>query len=102
MKLALATISYLITVFALALLAIRVRRLIAIYKKQQPDPTRSNDKSARFKNMLKEVLGHTKMLNFTGTGVAHWFVMIGFGALFGTLVTAYGQVISYYEPFGCA
>jgi len=93
MKLALATISYLITVFALVLLAIRVRQLIAIYKKQQPDPTRSNNKSARFKNMLKEVLGHTKMLNFTGTGIAHWFVMIGFGALFGTLLTAYGQVI---------
>ena len=93
MKLALATISYLITVFALVLLAIRVRQLIAMYKKQQPDPTRSNDKSARFKNMLKEVLGHTKMLNFTGSGIAHWFVMIGFGALFGTLVTAYGQVI---------
>jgi Fe-S oxidoreductase len=94
MKLALVTISYLITVFALILLAIRVRQLIAIYKKQQPDPTRSNDKSARFTNMLKEVLGHTKMLNFTGTGIAHWFVMIGFGALFGTLVTAYGQVIN--------
>ena len=94
MKLALATISYLITAIALVLLAIRVRQLIAIYKKQQPDPTRSNNKSARFKNMLTEVLGHTKMLNFTGTGIAHWFVMIGFGALFGTLVTAYGQVIN--------
>ena len=34
------------------------------------------------------------MLNFTATGIAHWFVMIGFGALFGTLVTAYGQLIS--------
>jgi Fe-S oxidoreductase len=44
--------------------------------------------------MLKEVLGHTKMLNFTATGIAHWFVMIGFGALFGTLITAYGQVIN--------
>jgi Fe-S oxidoreductase len=94
MKLALATLSYLITVFALVLLTIRVRQLIAIYKKQQPDPTRSNNKSARLANMFKEVLGHTKMLNFTGTGIAHWFVMIGFGALFGTLVTAYGQVIN--------
>ncbi|QLL23016.1 (Fe-S)-binding protein [Actinobacteria bacterium IMCC25003] len=94
MKLALAAISYLITAFALVLLAIRVRQLIAMYKQQQPDPTRSNDKSVRFKNMLKEVLCHTKMLNFTGTGIAHWFVMIGFGALFGTLVTAYGQVIN--------
>jgi len=94
MTLVLATISYLITVFALVLLTVRVRQLIAIYRKQQPDPTRSANKSARFNNMLKEVLGHTKMLNFTGTGIAHWFVMIGFGALFGTLVTAYGQVIN--------
>ena len=93
MQFALAGISYLITVIALVLLFIRVRQLIAIFKKQQPDPTSNNDKPARFKNMLKEVLGHTKMLNFTGTGIAHWFVMIGFGALFGTLVTAYGQVI---------
>ncbi len=93
MNIALASISYLITAFAVTFLAIRARHLISLYKKQQPDPTRSGDKSARMKNMLKEVLGHTKMLNFTGTGIAHWFVMIGFGALFGTLVTAYGQVI---------
>jgi len=93
MNLALASISYLITAVAVVFLAVRVRHLISLYKKQQPDPTRSGDKSARMKNMLKEVLGHTKMLNFTGTGIAHWFVMIGFGALFGTLVTAYGQVI---------
>jgi Fe-S oxidoreductase len=93
MNSALAAISYLITAVALILLTVRVRTLISIYKKQQPDPTRSNNKSARFTNMLKEVLGHTKMLKFTGSGIAHWFVMIGFGALFGTLVTAYGQVI---------
>jgi Fe-S oxidoreductase len=94
MKLALAGISYLVTVFALILLTIRVRHLIALYKKQQPDPTRNNNKSVRMQNMFKEVLGHTKMLNFTGSGIAHWFVMIGFGALFGTLITAYGQVIN--------
>ena len=94
MKFALAGLSYLITAFALIFLTVRVRQLIAIYKKQQPDPTRSNNQSARFKNMLTEVLGHTKMLNFTATGIAHWFVMIGFGALFGTLITAYGQVIN--------
>ena len=93
MNYALAGISYLITAVALILLTIRIRTLISLYKKQQPDPTRSNNKSARLKNMFKEVLGHTKMLKFTGSGIAHWFVMIGFGALFGTLVTAYGQVI---------
>ena len=94
MKFALAGLSYLITAFALIFLTVRVRQLIALYKKQQPDPTRSNNQSARFKNMLTEVLGHTKMLNFTATGIAHWFVMSGFGALFGTLITAYGQVIN--------
>ncbi|MBU6380618.1 MAG: Fe-S oxidoreductase, partial [Acidobacteria bacterium] len=94
MKLALASISYLITAVALILLATQGRRFLAIFKKQQPDPTRSDNKSARIKNMLKEVLGHTKMLSFTGSGIAHWFVMIGFGALVGTLITAYGQVIN--------
>ncbi len=93
MNYALAGISYLSTAVALTLLTFRVRTLIGLYKKQQPDPTRSNNKAARLKNMFKEVLGHTKMLKFTGSGIAHWFVMIGFGALFGTLVTAYGQVI---------
>ena len=91
---ALTALSYLITIVAVTLFALRSRQLIGIYKKQQPDPTRSENSGARFKNMLKEVLGHTKMLNFTATGIAHWFVMIGFGALFGTLVTAYGQVIN--------
>jgi Fe-S oxidoreductase len=88
-----AALSYLLTIVAVSLFTIRVRQLIAIYKKQQPDPTRSGNRAARTKNMLKEVLGHTKMLNFTATGIAHWFVMVGFGALFGTLITAYGQLI---------
>ena len=96
MNLLLVVLAYGITVAALVLLAIRVRQLIAIYKKGQPDPTRSNNRASRFWNMTREVLGHTKMLNFTGTGIAHWFVMIGFGALFGTLVTAYGQLINPY------
>ena len=94
MTLALAALAYGITVSALVLLAIRVRALIAVYKKGQPDPTRSANGGARFKNMLTEVLGHTKMLNFTGTGIAHWFVMVGFGALLGTLITAYGQILN--------
>jgi len=89
LTLALMIIAYGITVAALALLAIRVRQLIGIYKKGTADPTRSGNRGARLKNTLKETLGHTKMLNFTATGIAHWFVMIGFGALFGTLIQAY-------------
>lgn len=101
-------IAYGATVAALLLVARAVRALLSIYKKGQPDPTRSTFKKERLTNMLKETLGHTKMLNFSVTGVAHWFVMIGFGSLFGTLVTAYGQVfnpefalpvIGHWQPY---
>jgi len=44
--------------------------------------------------MTHEILSHTKMTRFTPSGVAHWFVMIGFVTLFGSLVQAYGEVIS--------
>jgi hypothetical protein len=93
MNLALAGLSYGITVVALLLLAIRTKKLIGIYKKGQADPTRGNDKKLRLKMAFGEIFGHTKMFNFTVVGFAHWFVMIGFFVLFGTLVTAYGQLV---------
>ena len=93
MNLLYVVIAYGITVIALALMAVRTRALIGIYKKGQPDPTRSNDRGKRLRMAAGEIFGHTKMFNFTIVGFAHWFVMIGFGALFGTLVTAYGQLI---------
>jgi Fe-S oxidoreductase len=93
LTLALMIGAYGITIAALTLLAIRVRQLIGIYKKGAADPTRSGNRGARLKNTLKETLGHTKMLNFTATGIAHWFVMIGFGALFGTLIQAYFLIV---------
>jgi Fe-S oxidoreductase len=93
MDLVLALLSYGITVVAVGLFTARSLEMYRRIKAGQPDPTRSNEKGKRLALMTKEVLGHTKMLNFTGSGIAHWFVMIGFVALFGTLVTAYGQVI---------
>ena len=93
MDLILGLLSYGITVVAVGLFAVRSLEMYRRIKAGQPDPTRSNEKGKRFALMTREVLGHTKMLNFTGSGIAHWFVMIGFVALFGTLVTAYGQVL---------
>ena len=90
----LAIIAYLLTVVAVGIFAVRA---FALYKKisaGQKDNSRSSNKAARFKNMLREIFTHTKMLNFTVTGIAHWFVMIGFFALLGTLITAYGQLIN--------
>ena len=97
MRLLPGILSYAVTVFAIGLLVVKVREFLAIFRKQQPDPTRRNDRTARLKNMFKEILLHTKMLNFTGSGIAHWFVMVGFVTLIGTLVTAYGQV--FYPEF---
>ena len=86
--------SYLLTVVAVGIFSLRLFKLLTKILAGQADPSRFNDKGQRFKNMLVEVLSHTKMLNFSMTGVAHWFVMIGFFALLGTLITAYGQLIN--------
>ncbi|MSY49534.1 MAG: 4Fe-4S dicluster domain-containing protein, partial [Actinobacteria bacterium] len=94
MNLTLVVIAYGITLVALALMGVRTRQLIGFYKKGQADPTRSNDRGKRLRMALGEILGHTKMFNFTVVGFAHWFVMIGFVALLGTLITAYGQLIN--------
>ena len=93
MTLALALLSYGITLVALVMIALRGRTLYRLIASGQPDHSRSNLKGRRLALMTKEVLGHSKMLNFTATGIAHWFVMIGFVSLFGTLATAYGQVL---------
>ena len=94
MNLTLAAISYGITVVALVLITVRARKLIGIYKKGAADPTRGENKGQRLRMALREIFGHTKMFNFTVVGFAHWFVMVGFVVLFGTLVTAYGQLIN--------
>ena len=85
--------AYLITVVALVAISIKSMELYRRIKAGQPDPTRGNNKDQRFALMVREVLTHAKMLKFTGSGIAHWFVMIGFVSLFGTLVTAYGQIL---------
>ena len=89
----LALIAYLLTVIAVGIFTFRSYQLFKKISAGQKDPSRFINKRKRFTNMFREVLTHTKMLNFTATGIAHWFVMIGFFALLGTLVTAYGQLI---------
>ena len=98
---ALAILAYLITLVALVAITYRSLELYRRIKAGQPDPTRGDQKGKRFALMTREVLTHAKMLNFTGSGIAHWFVMIGFVSLFGTLGTAYGQVIDphFVIPF---
>ncbi|MSW99160.1 MAG: Fe-S oxidoreductase, partial [Actinobacteria bacterium] len=81
MTLLLGLLAYSVTAVALVLIAIRGREMYRRIKSGQPDPTRSGEKGARLRNAAAEILGHGKMLKFTGSGIAHWFVMIGFVAL---------------------
>ena len=90
----LAIIAYLLTVVAIGIFTFRSFQLFKKISAGQSDPARFLNKGQRTKNMLREVLTHTKMLNFTATGIAHWFVMVGFFSLLGTLITAYGQLLN--------
>ena len=83
----------LLTTLALSLFAWRSVELYERIARGQKDPARFLNKRLRAKAMLKEVLTHSKMLRFTASGIAHWFVMVGFVSLLGTLITAYGQLV---------
>ncbi|MGN6688429.1 MAG: (Fe-S)-binding protein [Actinomycetales bacterium] len=87
-------VSLVVTVVALALVARAARSIIGILHLGAPDGSRSGQRGERTKAMLRETLGHSRMLQWSLVGSAHWFVFIGFGALFFTLVTAYGQLFA--------
>ena len=89
-----AYLAYGTTVVALALLAVKVREIYSIFRAGQPDPTRGGNPMERATTMVSQILLHTKMRKFNPSGVAHWFVMIGFFALAGSLIQAYGEVLS--------
>ena len=97
----LAIVLYLFTAFGLGNFLLKGREMYRRISAGQSDPARFLNKGERAKAMAKEILLHTRMLRFTGSAIAHWFVMIGFVALLGTLVTAYGQLIdaSFVIPF---
>jgi Fe-S oxidoreductase len=86
------TIAVVATLVALALVVQTAQRIISIVGLGQPDPSRSGDGGRRLGTMVRETLGHTRMLQWGVVGAAHWFVFIGFGALFFTLIEAYGEL----------
>lgn len=95
MRLALFILVMAALAFSLVRFGLAIRRLLSVIRLGQQDPTRTDEPSSRWKNMAIETLGHTRMLQLNHVGIAHWFVFVGFGALFFTLVTAFGQV---YDP----
>ena len=84
-------VSLAIAAVGIALFVRAIRSIIGVIKVGQP-ASRTDAPGARTVTLLKESLGHTRMLQWTWVGAAHWFVFVGFGLLFFTLVTAFGQL----------
>lgn len=85
-------VSLAITLVAIALFAQAVGRIVATIKLGQPAVGRSEEPARRWLTLAKETLGHTRMLQWSHIGVLHWFIFVGFGFLFFTLLTAFGQL----------
>jgi Fe-S oxidoreductase len=82
------------TATGVALFAKAVARFVATLRWGRPDPTRTDRPWRRTVTLVKEFLGHTRMAKLPIVAAAHWFVMVSFGLLFLTLVTAFGQLFS--------
>src|SRR6478735_9152915 len=85
-------VSLAITLVAVALFGTAISQIVATVRIGQPTVGRSRDAARRWRTMLVETLGHTRMLQWSLIGAMHWFVFVGFGFLFLTLVTAFGQL----------
>ncbi|WP_053204893.1 (Fe-S)-binding protein [Jiangella muralis] len=81
-----------VTTLSLVVLTDAIKRMVRVIRLGGPAPGRKLNPSARTRTLVREFLGHTKMAKRPVVAAAHWFVMVGFFALFFTLVTAYGQL----------
>src|SRR6476619_6356667 len=84
-------VSLAIAVVGIAFFVRAIRSIIGVMKVGQP-AARTDAPGRRTVTMLKESLLHTRMLQWHWVGAGHWFIFIGFGLLFFTLVTAFGQL----------
>ena len=81
-------VSLAITAVAVALTAKAVTQMVRVVRMGGPTRgTRTDNKGTRWKNMLVETLGHTRMLQWHWVGIMHWFVFAGF-ILLSTAVAA--------------
>jgi len=92
MRIAAIALALVISLVGVALFTRAALRIVGVIRLGAPSLPRADRPRDRWRNLLTETLGHTRMLQWTRVGVAHWFVFVAFGALFLTLVTAYGQL----------
>jgi Fe-S oxidoreductase len=82
-----------LTAAAFILAGRRLARLYRIGRRGQPaDPGRTQGWSARIRAELTEVLGHRKLLAWSGPGIAHLITFWAFVVLGFTLIESYGAL----------
>ncbi|MGH8793653.1 MAG: heterodisulfide reductase-related iron-sulfur binding cluster [Stackebrandtia sp.] len=82
------------TAVAIAWVVRTALRMLSTVRLGAPDPTRVDRPWRRLATMLRETVGHTRMLQWTLVGAAHWFVFVAFIGLFPILAQAYLEVIN--------
>ena len=96
MQIAAIIISLGIAVVGLALFGQVLVRMYKTITMGQPAPGRTTEPWERTKHLIVEFGAHTRLARKgkRWIGISHWFVMVSFGLLFLTLVTAFGQLFS--------
>ncbi len=89
---AIVTAIAVLSVIGVALFARTVSHLARVVRLGKPDSTRGGQLPARAYSLFAESLGHARLGRWPLIGAMHWLVFVGFGALFFTLLTAYGQL----------
>ena len=92
LQVAAAVVAAVVTLAAVALFVRTISAFVARFRLGQPE-SRTDEPGARTLTLAREFLGHTRMARKPAVAAAHWVVMISFGLLFLTLVTAYGQLL---------
>lgn len=87
-------LALLTAVVGLALFIRAIAGIIGVVRLGQPTLGRSDEPGQRWKNLVVETVGHTRMLQLSGVGFAHWFVLFGFLILFLTLPNAFMQLFN--------
>ncbi|MDO5499163.1 MAG: (Fe-S)-binding protein [Propionibacteriaceae bacterium] len=87
-------LALLTAVVGLALFIRAIAGIVSTVKLGQPTLGRSDEPGQRWKNLVVETVGHTRMLQISAVGAAHWFVLFGFIVLFLTLPNAFMQLFN--------
>jgi len=82
-----------VTLVGVALAARVTGHFLRVFRLGAPDPTRGGQVGARAGSLFLETVGHARLGKWPLVGAMHFLVFVGFGALFLTLLTAYGQIL---------